>query len=371
MESGEIRLAVSTEKGAFILKSSNYRSNWSISKGLMTDQSVNNIISTDKGTLFAATLTDGIFRSYDKGKNWNQSSKGLIVRKVWSIEQDKHNQDNLLAGTQYGHMFSSADSGNTWEEVVGLYDAPNRNNWGIDWGFGTTGLTIHTIKSDPNKKNRFYIVASGNGTYRTDDYGKKWKALKEGLLDDCPLEFGSNTSKGKKISVEEKKREHLQGVHSCTHKLALSPSRRNTIFQQNHCGVFKSTNSGDRWSDISPENNRHGFGITVTPGDIENIFTIPANQRKCKKHNSCIQGQLTVLRSADSGKTWDSLTNGLPSKIHNCVLRDCLTNDNLPEPGVYFGTTTGEVYASLDLGHTWKEIATNLPRIQGVSVIAA
>ena len=371
MESGEIRLAVSTEKGAFILKSSNYRSNWSISKGLMTDQSVNNIISTDKGTLFAATLTDGIFRSYDKGKNWNQSSKGLIVRKVWSIEQDKHNQDNLLAGTQYGHMFSSADSGNTWEEVVGLYDAPNRNNWGIDWGFGTTGLTIHTIKSDPNKKNRFYIVASGNGTYRTDDYGKKWKVLKEGLLDNCPLEFGSNTSNGKKISVEEEKREHLQGVHSCTHKLALSPSRRNTIFQQNHCGVFKSTNSGDRWSDISPENNRHGFGITVTPGDIENIFTIPANQGKCKKHNSCIQGQLTALRSSDSGKTWDSLTNGLPSKVHNCVLRDCLTNDNLPEPGVYFGTTTGEVYASMDMGDTWKEIVNDLPRIQGVSVLAA
>ena len=132
MQSNEIRLAVSTEKGAFILKSSNYRRKWSVSKGLMSDQSVNNIISTDDGKLFAATLTEGIFRSDDMGKNWGQSSRGLIVRKVWSIEQDKHNADNLLAGTQYGHMFSSTDSGNTWEEVVGLYDAPNRNNWGID-----------------------------------------------------------------------------------------------------------------------------------------------------------------------------------------------------------------------------------------------
>ena len=207
----------------------------------MSDQSVNSILSTTGGVLFAATLTDGIFRSDDGGKNWSQSNKGLIVRKVWSIEQDKHNVDNFLAGTQYGHLFSFANSGNQWEEVVGLYDAPNRNNWGIDWGFGTTGLTIHTIKSDPNKKDRFYIVASGNGTYRTDDYGKKWKLLK----------------------------------------------------------------------------------------------------------------------------------NGLPGSAHNCVIRDCLTNDNSSEPGVYFGTTTGEVYSSMDLGNTWKEIANNLPRIQGVSVLGA
>lgn len=370
MQSNEIRLAVSTEKGAFILNSSNYRRKWSASKGLMTDQSVNNIISTGNGTLFAATLTDGIFRSNDKGRNWSQSNKGLIVRKVWSIEQDKHNADHLLAGTQYGHMFSSSDSGDSWEEVVDLYNAPNRNDWGIDWGFGTTGLTIHTIKSDSYKKNRFFIVASGNGTYRTDDNGKTWKSLKEGLLDDCPVDFGSNTSKEKKISVEDEKREHLQGVHSCTHKLALSPSRRNTIYQQNHCGVFSSANSGDKWSDISPGKNRHGFGITVTPGDIESIFTVPATQ-VCKKHNSCIQGQLTVLRSKDSGKTWKSLTNGLPPKVHNCVLRDCVTNDGLPETGVYFGTTTGEVYASINMGNTWMEIANNLPRIQGVSVIAA
>ena len=83
----------------------------------MSDQSVNSILSTTGGVLFAATLTDGIFRSDDGGKNWSQSNKGLIVRKVWSIEQDKHNVDNFLAGTQYGHLFSFANSGNQWGKL--------------------------------------------------------------------------------------------------------------------------------------------------------------------------------------------------------------------------------------------------------------
>ena len=92
----------------------------------------------------------------------------------------------------------------------------------------------------------------------------------------------------------------------------------------------------------------------------------------CKmKHNSCIQGQLSVMRSSDEGKTWKQLTNGLPKNVHNCVLRDSVTSDDQKNPGIYFGTTTGEVYASIDNGNTWKEIAKGLGRIQGLSFLGA
>ena len=77
------------------------------------------------------------------------------------------------------------------------------------------------------------------------------------------------------------------------------------------------------------------------------------------------------MRSQDEGKSWKELTNGLPGKVHNCVLRDSLTSDDQEVPGVYFGTTTGEVYASTDNGNSWNEIASGLGRIQGVSFLSA
>src|SRR5579884_3509650 len=85
------------------------------------------------------------------------------------------------------HLFKSGDEGESWEEVTGLFNAPNRKNWGIDWGYGTTGLTIHTIKSDPFIKDRLFIVASGNGVYRSDDSGENWKQLKRGVASKCPV----------------------------------------------------------------------------------------------------------------------------------------------------------------------------------------
>jgi hypothetical protein len=53
------------------------------------------------------------------------------------------------------------------------------------------------------------------------------------------------------------------------------------------------------------------------------------------------------------------------------VLRDSVTSDDQKNHGIYFGTTTGEVYASIDNGNTWKEIAKGLGRIQGLSFLGA
>lgn len=371
MKNELVRLGVGTVDGAYILSSED-RSSWNKTRRLMKGESVNYMISSPAGRLFASTLSDGIFISDDSSK-WTRSSRGLTVNKVWSVEQDAHADDTVYAGTQYGHLFRSDNSGKSWEEVTGLYNAPYRKDWGIDWGFGTTGLTVHTIKSDPQKKGRLYLIASGNGTYRSNDYGENWEPLRAGIRDGCTSDFKAEGKGKERKTAAEVKKEHLQSVHMCSHKIALSPTRRDSVYQQNHCGVYSSRNAGSKWEDISPSPaTRHGFGITVTKGKKDTIFTVPAYQTGCElKHNSCIQGQLSVMRSQDEGKSWKELTNGLPGKVHNCVLRDSLTSDDQEVPGVYFGTTTGEVYASTDNGNSWNEIASGLGRIQGVSFLSA
>jgi hypothetical protein len=43
--------------------------------------------------------------------------------------------------------------------------------------------------------------------------------------------------------------------------------------------------------------------------------------------------------------------------------------DRLQTPGVYFGTTTGDVFASPDSGDRWMRLATKLPRVQGITAV--
>lgn len=325
--------------------------------------------------MFAATHTNGVFVSKDFGKTWKQGNDGLHVKKTWTIEFDPNYEKTLYVGTQYGHLFKSSNLGSSWDEVSGLFTAPKRNEWGVDWGMGTVGLTIHTIKMDPNQKDRFYIVSSGGGPYRTDDSGKTWSLLDKGVKDTCDSEWATiDFSNSGEKDTAKLLATHLKEVHRCTHKLAISSENPGTVYQQNHCGVFKSTDGGDTWTDISPGKSlRHGFPVALIENSSRSnnggtLFTIPAYQGgPCKEHNSCIKGAVAVYRTDDSGNSWERLTNGLPEKSHTCILRDAMSTDSLDQAGIYFGTTTGEVFCSKDLGETWTKAMEGAGRVQGIS----
>ncbi len=371
MTDNTFKVALATKNGAYFLTPDEHREKWNKSKPFLTEENVNKVVVDGNGNYFAASLSEGVFRSTDGGKSWKPSSKGLHVRKVWEIAADPHHRGTVYAGTQYGHLFKSTNSGDTWEEVTSLHNAPNRQNWGIDWGFRTTGLALHTIKFDMKDPRKIYLVASGNGTYRSDDGGETWKSLKNGINNTCPLNEKGVSSAKPDATAEEKIKEHLEGVHSCTHKIAISP-KDSRVYQQNHCGVYFSDNHGDQWKDVSIDmDNRFGFSVDVIEDSSPHVFVIPVPEPvyDCKDHNVCIQGQLSVYSTTDWGKSWTRHTNGLPDKVHTNVLRDSFAHDNTENHGLYFGTTTGDVYFSGNLGKTWKNIGTGLGRIQGVNVV--
>ena len=81
------------------------------------------------------------------------------------------------------------------------------------------------------------------------------------------------------------------------------------------------------------------------------------------------EGKAAVWRTSDAGESWEKLTNGLPQEeAHLGVLRGAMTFDSHDSPGLYFGTSTGQVYASTDAGESWSEIASYLPNIWSVEV---
>lgn len=372
MSGNRFKVALATKSGAYFLTPDEERKKWELSKPFLAGENVNKVVGDGQGNLFATSFDEGVFRSSDGGKTWKNASRGLHVRKVWEITPDPNRPGTLYAGTQYGHLFKTGNSGETWDEVTSLHEAPNRRDWGIDWGYRTTGLALHTIKFDVNNPRLIYLVAAGNGTYRSDDEGETWKSLKSGLNVSCTLDPEKLISSAPEdASPEEKLNRHLSELHSDTHKIAVSP-KDGRIYQQNHCGTFFSSNRGDLWKDVSIDSkNRFGFPIDVIEGSSTHVFTIPVPDTgdDCRDHNVCIRGQLLVYRTSDDGKAWKKLSNGLPDQVHTNVLRDCLAHDDEKEPGLYFGTTTGQMYFSSDLGDSWNNIASGVGRIQGVNVV--
>jgi hypothetical protein len=75
----------------------------------------------------------------------------------------------------------------------------------------------------------------------------------------------------------------------------------------------------------------------------------------------------SVAKSADLGKTWEPLTNGLPGpRDYQSVYREGLDTDGLDPEGVYVGTSNGQVYASSDGGDSWQRLPGSLPPILSV-----
>lgn len=368
----KVMVFAGTTDGMFVVESDARRRKWKRRGPYLKGRSVNHFAWDPKSkTVYAATFDEGVLASKTFGRTWTPLNGGLSIRKVWSLAVHPKNSDELWAGTHFSYLFRSTDRGRTWAVSPGYLSAPGKETRYGDWGFGTMGNGLHGIHIDPNDPKRMYLVSStDHGAVRTVDGGESWEFARNGVIESCPE--ASRSALNKPVSEEERAKsveQHLTQVHACTHRIGISPVASNVLYRQQHCGVYRSDDYGASWQDISeglPE--RHGFPLAVHPKDVNTVFVVPAYQGICKKHNSCIIGALDVYRSRTGGRSWEKLSEGLPRDVHCVVLRQAMDADTLKTPGVYFGTTTGEIYGSPDAGDSWQQLAAKLPRVQGVTV---
>ena len=146
------------------------------------------------------------------------------------------------------------------------------------------------------------------------------------------------------------------------HKVSRHPARPDQFFAQNHHGVYRSDNGGDSWESIA-EGLPSDFGFAMVshphrPGVIYN-FPLTADGKRYAPDFRC-----RVYRSEDAGGTWSALSDGLPDEpFYPTVLRDAMCADDADSAGVYFGTRSGEVWASADEGDSWRQVAAHLPEV--------
>jgi photosystem II stability/assembly factor-like uncharacterized protein len=346
-------LLVGTRKGLFVLSSDDEHRDWEVSGPLLKGWEVFHAVPDPRdGSVYAATNSfvygATVHRSEDRGENWTRAEElglpedtGLTLEKTWHVRPGRPGEDGRVwLGGAPGVLFRSDDSGRTWETVTSLVGHESRDKWNP----GAGGMCCHSIQLDPADPNRMYVAISAAGTFRTEDGGETWEPANSGVAADF---FPDNP---------------FPEVGQCVHKLLVHPARPERLWQQNHCGVYRSDDHGRNWERLEGNGLPSGFGfpIMLDPSEPDTAFVIP---EEGAENRVTPDARLGVYRTQDGGQSWDLLEGGLPEPAWVAVLRESSSYD---DGGVYFGTQSGSVFASADRGETWAEAATHLPPILSV-----
>jgi hypothetical protein len=352
---GDVLVLIGTTKGAFMLRSDRGRRSWDLAGPYFSGQPVYAFAYDDRGgrqRLWAGPENPyygpSLRYSDDMGRTWSALEAPLrfpkatraALKRVWQIRPGRPDEpDVLYCGVEPAALFVSRDAGRSFKLVRGLWDHPHRPRWQPGGG----GLCLHTILPHPRDPRRVLVAISSAGAYRTDDGGATWRTAHKGVraqfLPDKHPEFGQ-----------------------CVHKIVRDPVKPERLLLQNHWGLYRSENDGERWTDVAngvPSD--FGFAMAAHPREAGTAYIVPleSDEFRCTP-----EGRLRVYRTRNAGRSWQPLTRGLPqADALETVLRDALATDTAAPAGVYFGTRSGRVYGSRDEGASWRLLREGLPPV--------
>ncbi len=353
-DTGTVVLAIGTKKGLWLATSSGRRT-WSLSAPHWLMHEVPSIAidsRRDRARILVGVRSEHwgptVAHSDDLGKTWVEPDRGAIrfppdtgaaVERIWQIQPDAPDRPGRLwAGCEPISVWRSDDGGEHFELNRGLWDHPHRQQWGAGYG----GAAAHSIAPSAADENVVHVAMSTGGVYRSNDGGRSWQPRNTGIaayfLPDPAPEFGQ-----------------------CVHKIVRDAEVADRLYAQNHHGVYRSDDNGDTWKSIADGlPSDFGFVMLAHPRRGGTAWVIPL---KADGERIPPQGHLAVHRTDDAGQTWTRLDRGLPRHEFNAVLRDAAAVDTADPVGVYFGTRGGEVYASVDEGATFSQVAAHLPDV--------
>jgi len=370
-----LSLYVATRKGVWIASAAGSRRSFTLTGPSFLGQQCHHVVldPRDRRTLLCASrqwhLGPTVFRSEDGGATWKEAEapprfptgepRGRAVDHVFWLTPGHASEPGVwYAGTSPQGLFRSEDGGRSWAPVSGFNDHPDQAAWvGSDKDQTPDGGKLHSVLVDPRDPAHLYLSMSGGGTFESRDRGAGWSPLNLGVAMDFapPKEDGSEYTYG----------------HD-PHCVVLAPSRPDRLWQQNHCGLYRIDRPSDRWvrvgRNMPADVGDIGFPIVVHPRDPDTAWAFPMDGTNDWPRTPP-GGRPAVFRTRDAGATWERRAEGFPAgQAWWTVRRQCLVGDTRDPVGLYFGTTSGQVWASDDEGESFRLLFGDLPQIHAISV---
>ena len=293
-----VRVLIGSKKGAFVLESDSERRDWRV-RGPFCEHWPLTHVAADlaDGTIYAtggnAWFGPAVWKSNDVGATWTHSSQGLAypqgetpVQCAW-VAHAAHGR--LYVGVEPAGLFVSDDGGGSFREVEGLRRHPSRSN---GTGRDRPRAALHRLRS------RRRAAPLGRHLLRR-------RVLHGGRRRDLePAQFRHALDY---LPEGERYPEFGQ----CVHNLTLAPGQSNRLYQQNHCGMYRSDDGGASWRSIEKGlPSSFGFPVAAHPRDPDKLFFVPLNGDTKGRYPP--DARAAVWRSRDGGAHWTEVARGCP-----------------------------------------------------------
>jgi len=366
-----VALLVATRKGAWLYHADATRRSWRADGPHFLGHVVSQLVldPRDGRTLLAAAKTGHlgptVFRSTDRGRTWKEAARPPAFAKAadgekgrsvdhtfWLTPGHRDEAGVWFAGTSPQGLFRSGDGGVTWEPFSHINDDMLYRKWMGTVQDGTPdGPKLHSIIVDPRDPEHMLFGMSGGGVHESFDRGRTWTPILAGL--EVVEGFDRN-----------------EATFHDPHCIRICPSNPERLYQQNHCGIYRRDGTEGAWTRIGRSMPKKvgdiGFPLVVHPRDADTVWVFPMDGTTVWPRTSP-DGKPAVYATRNGGKTWQRLDSGLPrEQAWWTVKRQAMSADARDPVGLYFGTTSGELWTSRDEGRKWRCIARHLPEIYAV-----
>ncbi len=252
---------------------------------------VYSFVANSQNHIFAATSSNGVFRSLDHGGSWVQINTGLTNTQISSLAINS--SGDVFAGTGGDGTFRLTNNGSSWTPVgwpnyirslainslnhifAGIDDASilRSTNNGISWDpYGIPFASAPVISLAVNSGGDIFAGTGGDGIFISTDNGVSWSPVNSGLTHKHVRSLAINsdghifagTDDGGVFRSEDNGKNWVPVNNGLTGPnytvLALAINSEDDIFAGTYFDVFRSKNNGANWisinSGLTNPNNR-------------------------------------------------------------------------------------------------------------------